>query len=168
MKRGFTLIELLVVIAIISLLVSVVMASLNSSRVKARNATRLEAVHTLINAFNLGLSEGGSMPDSNNVGTSNWVCVSATCYDGWASYPPDRSNPSRPSVVPFLASVLPNKPVDPADSSRGYGGILYANPIYPAYGDGAYLNWLMEPGGSCGPGTSSVQPNYVQCLLKIN
>ena len=52
-KRGFTLIELLVVISIIGLLSSVVLASLTSARVRARDAKRKTTLRELATANEL-------------------------------------------------------------------------------------------------------------------
>ena len=53
-KKGFTLIELLVVVAIIAVLVSVVIASLTSARMRAENAaikSNLKSIMTQANVF---------------------------------------------------------------------------------------------------------------------
>lgn len=66
MKRGFTLIELLVVIAIIGMLSSVVLASMNSARKKARDARRLSDAKSLQTALELYYSDnGGTYPTTN-------------------------------------------------------------------------------------------------------
>lgn len=61
-KHGFTLIELLVVVAIISLLSSIVMASLNSARSKARDAARSESIHSVQIAVEMYYNEHGMYP----------------------------------------------------------------------------------------------------------
>ena len=62
-KRGFTLIELLVVIAIISLLSSIVFASLNSARNKARVARAASDLRQIVNALALYQSDNnGNYP----------------------------------------------------------------------------------------------------------
>jgi|SRR3989338_10966868 len=69
LQKGFTLIELLVVVAIIGLLASVVLSSLNSSRIKSADTSVKENLHTVANEaeiFYLGnsnsyLPAGGSV-----------------------------------------------------------------------------------------------------------
>lgn len=65
-KRGFTLIELLVVISIISLISSVVLASLNTARAKARDAEILSDIKTLATALELYYDDHGEYPAANN------------------------------------------------------------------------------------------------------
>lgn len=61
-KKGFTLIELLVVVAIISLLSSVVMASLNSARAAARDVHRRTSLKQVATALELYYNTNNSYP----------------------------------------------------------------------------------------------------------
>jgi len=141
------------------MLSSIVLASLNSARAKARNAARLGIIHTLVNAFNLSRNDSGSLPNTGGA----WVCISQTCYDGWSSYG------ANGTVDAFLAPSLPSKPADPTGGSRGYGGFLYVNPASYQGPTGAYLDFLLEPGGSCPPGSFwNTTTNYTQCLLYLD
>jgi prepilin-type N-terminal cleavage/methylation domain-containing protein len=61
-KRGFTLIELLVVIAIIGILSGVVLASLNTARERARNATRISDLKQIALTLELANDAAGVYP----------------------------------------------------------------------------------------------------------
>ncbi len=91
-NKGFTLIELLVVIAIIGILSSVVLASLNNAREKARDARRISDVKNIQLALEL-------QADDNN-----------------GSYADDLAD-----LVPDYISVEPIDPLtsDPYDFASG-------------------------------------------------
>jgi len=74
--KGFTLIELLVVVAIIGLLSSIVMASLNSARGKAKDAAIKEEVSQFTNLLALEYNDNGSYCNLQNAG---WVNYNKTC-----------------------------------------------------------------------------------------
>ncbi len=69
-KKGFTLIELLVVISIIGLLASIVMASLNSARKKARDARRIADLNQIKLALEMYFDSNRYYPQSN----CGWDC----------------------------------------------------------------------------------------------
>lgn len=63
-QKGFTLIELLVVIAIIGILASIVLASLNTARTKARDARRVADVKQIQLALELYFDTNSAYPTS--------------------------------------------------------------------------------------------------------
>lgn len=71
-SKGFTLIELLVVISIISLLSSVVLASLSNARTQARNTATAQQAQQLATA--IVLSNPGSYPVS-----TGFTCLTTSC-----------------------------------------------------------------------------------------
>lgn len=63
-SKGFTLIELLVVISIIGLLSTVVLASINVARVKARDSQRISTALQISKAMELRYSDIASYPNT--------------------------------------------------------------------------------------------------------
>ena len=71
-KKGFTLIELLVVISIISLISSIVLASLNSAKMKSRDARRMSDMKQMEIALELYYDANNRYPDSDFAGCGTW------------------------------------------------------------------------------------------------
>lgn len=89
-SRGFTLIELLVVIAIIGILSSVVLASLNSARVKGRDARRISDVKQLQLALELYYDNNQSYPVGS--GAASTTLAALVTNNFISSVPADPTN----------------------------------------------------------------------------
>ena len=84
-KRGFTLIELLVVIAIIGILASVVLASLGSSRAKARVAAAQGTMRSIQTGASVCINDASPLAPSEPTETNNGGGA-AICAGNSATY----------------------------------------------------------------------------------
>lgn len=121
--RGFTLIELLVVIAIIGILASVVLASLSSSRERARNMSYVAQIKEYQKALELAFNDHGSYPGNNSV----WGCIgtgytSGRCYTGSASY-----SETSATSIDFQTKLAPyiDVTIKPGALDTTYKGAIY-------------------------------------------
>jgi len=124
-SKGFTLIELLVVIAIIGVLSSVVLASLNDARKKARDAVRVEQIAQVQRALELFFMEHGHYPNADpgptgdNLSANGEIIGSNGAFD--TAIAPFLSDPqSDPLWDSSLGSDPTNYPAGNSDYYYGY------------------------------------------------
>ena len=123
-NSGFTLIELLVVIAIIGVLASTVLASLNSARVKARDARRFADLGQIRLAIELRIADVG-IPIGTGLGW--WAQINNQCA-GWGQI----YNNLAPQYIP----TVPDDPRSPGPPTTCVG----ADDFWYYYGYGYRWN----------------------------
>jgi prepilin-type N-terminal cleavage/methylation domain-containing protein len=105
--KGFTLIELLVVISIIGVLSTIVLSSLSSARLKARNAKRIRDLHEVSLALELYYSDYNAYPAPDGASTDRSQCAA------WGSL---AANSVIPGLIP---TYIREFPTDPAMQASG-------------------------------------------------
>lgn len=113
-NKGFTLIELLVVISVISFLSSVVLSSLTSARINARDAQRISDIRQIRIALELYRQTNGNYPI-----IGYWI----NSYDGtWTSL--------QTALAPYIK--LPKDPTNSGPNPWANGIYSYAHGYDPA------------------------------------
>jgi prepilin-type N-terminal cleavage/methylation domain-containing protein len=125
-SNGFTLIELLVVVAIIGLLASIVLASVNSARLKGDTAKRVSDLREIQTALEMYYNDYSAYPSTPG---NAWQSQCSS----WGSF---ASNAVIPGLVP---TYMPSFPADPTMS-----GVLSNCYIYRSNGtDYALLDYSL-------------------------
>jgi prepilin-type N-terminal cleavage/methylation domain-containing protein len=131
-SKGFTLIELLVVIAIIGVLSSVILASLNTARAKARDANRAATISQIQTALELYYDAHNSYPS-----ITEDECGSTEGYT-------TSNNNFMQSLV--AEGDLPSYPEDPAGINCN---IQYVNNGSDGYN--IFVHWESKAASGCNP-----------------
>ena len=124
MKRGFTLIELLIVIAIIGVLSSIVLASLNNARSRARDTKRIMEFKQIQTALELFYNQYGQYPVTAGAPTwdEHWRFFS-TCLETGVG-----CGIATPGFQPLMSKVPQDPHDDPATLSDSDPTYYYAWP----------------------------------------
>jgi prepilin-type N-terminal cleavage/methylation domain-containing protein len=114
-QRGFTLIELLIAIAIIVVLSSLTLANYSTSRMKARDAQRINDLTQIKTALELFYNHNGYYPQSN----CGWDCneYRVSYNSSWDSLATD--------LAPYL-SPLPKDPINTSNAPWNANSYSYA------------------------------------------
>ncbi len=115
-RKGFTLIELLVVIAIIGILSSVVLASLNMARKKARDAKRVSGLNQLVTAIEMFYLDNGYYPSCSGKTYCSSTYVPNSGWGDWVTL----------QIVPDYTGII----LDPINIQNQYG-YVYARGYKP-------------------------------------
>ncbi len=153
---GFTLIELLVVVSIISLLSSIVLSSLNSARIKAKDAVIKSELNQAATLMNLHYNDAGNYcNDSVDWVTNISACDVSYFYGNYASQ------------ASAICKVIYNNSKDLA-GNPGYRILIYTLPptltCNNSFSWSAQLNngnWYCV--GSSGKGEYPDYVNYPGC-----
>ncbi len=113
-QKSFTLIEILVVVVIIGLLASIILASLDKARIKAKDARRKMDLHQIQQALELYINEYDVPPTPSQYGENNFFNFDLSCQGDFMQFlegAVDGYEEVNPQDIQFISEV----PKDPKD-----------------------------------------------------
>lgn len=168
-NSGFTLVELLVVISIIGLLSSVVLAAVNSARIKAQDAQIASTIHQYILAVQLAYDADNAftLPSTSSGSACLGLYPLNTCGFFDMNQKDDQLNSK---LLPYIS--LPPLPTiySPSIPALYFKGAIYTCSIqYAGKCVQVDLMWATNS-GKCTEGAIAApvyMPDLIQCILTI-